>query len=600
MTNTAFAPSKDCSTACHDPILPPQEGQTECASNLKDSIELRMRDRVRPIVLKNMGPLELKLFRIQLWGCFDITFDNGGSCLPLGDKSKAIIATLCTAPSYKRSRKWLQAIFWSDHPAEKSASNLRQVIWRLKQSDIYHRGVLCFDKYSVWLDSNLIEILPKPHKESDFLEGLDEGGEAFEDWLRQERSSTSSEIASPPAMAPVRPGLAAPSSPPCIAAFPVIEGQGVDPTIGDSMTIGDSIMDVIVATLFQQGCVDVVDLRTGLDTKIHVDTALPPIGIVLRILKRNEDSCLTISLKRLANDHVIWTGFYDEFEGKGWEESLTKFRALASEVANAVHDHVGLYTTAQDNSSLFGAVHNVLSHSRTGQSAARALLTERVEDSGIARAWLMYTFAVAHAEQHDGLGPEALEELKEHCVRASAAEPTNPIVQAIVGHIYAFVFRQFQRAEMHHSIARKIGWNHPLVWTLSAMHANYASDAERAYSFSRQAISQSAQNPYRFFFEGPHSISCSLTNRHTEAIETSNRILEQKPLFLAVMRHMAASQAISGDLNGARMTIQKIRTKDPRFVAGELAATDYPLPSPKSVDLIEHAIALAGSNTTII
>jgi len=56
------------------------------------------------------------------------------------------------------------------------------------------------------------------------------------------------------------------------------------------------------------------------------------------------------------------------------------------------------------------------------------------------------------------------------------------------------------------------------------------------------------------------------------------------------MRHMAASQVLIGDIEGARETVNSIRARDPKFLVGELADADYPLPSTTSVELIEYAL----------
>lgn len=528
----------------------------------------------------------MKKYYAHVWGCFDLLSPDGNSCLPSGSKSQAIIATLCTTPGFTRSRKWLQAIFWEDASPEKSAANLRQIIKRLKLSDIYRDGMLDIDNSSIGLDAARLAIFPRTEITSTFLEGLDIGSEAFEDWLierRTEAQTTDNSI-------PVAHSLAAlPMISPniSVAILPIIAGSTVD------QIAGDSIVDVIAGSISQQGCADVIDLRSGLDSHIDAYAELPVAGLLLRLLRKKNEHGVSVILKQLNTGQVIWTGWYSEQFAGSWDTSLTQFQTLAAEVANAVHDRLSGHVRTTDDDSLFGSIHNVLSHSKEGQSVARYILQARVESSGVARAWLMYTYAVAHAEQHGGLGPEALEELEEHCIRAVEDSPANPIVQAIVGHINGFVFRRLAQAEKHHAIARKIGWIHPLVWTLSAMHANYTSDPERAYRFSSKAMSLSHHSPYRFFFEGPHSISCALIDRHTEALDLSISILQRRPMFLAVMRHMAASQIMLGRIDDARKTIHDIRLRDPRFISGELAGEDYPLPSPNSVRMIKKALSIA-------
>lgn len=529
------------------------------------------------------------LYCISIYGPFEIS-RSGRSFKLSHDKEKALVAVLCLSPKLKRSRRWMAALLWGELSEDRAAANLRQAIWRIKSAFESSRPLISADRDSVWInEENISEILPAASKDQDLLEGLCVDEEAFEDWLRENRSrqtgkplqfSTHSWLHSSEMLTL--------QHLPLVAVFPCEAISEIE------YKCSNLACDLVIKTLLEQKCVDVYDLRHGIPEKFNSSMSSPSFGLYHRATVLNGSVSLVFTMKNLVSGQVLWTRWIDDLVWARPNFAEVFSRGKVTELANAVHDQVYYHSKSTQASGMFTAVQHVLSHRKSGQALAKPWLTEAAHESGVARAWLTYTFAVAHAERHGGLDQSSLEELKFHCLKAHEVEPENPIVRAIIGHINAFVFRDFEEAEAHHSIARKIGWNHPVVWTLSAMHANYTDRPELAYQFSTHALNQSTFSPNRFYFEGPYSISCSLTGRHKEAILVGNSILAKKPGFLAVMRHLVASQVHSGQLSEARANISEIREKDPQFAKKAITASDYPLPSSKSVDLINSAFEIAG------
>lgn len=528
-------------------------------------------------------------YQVKLFGSFDVIDTDGNSCEPSSRKACALIGLLASASNFKRSRAWLMAMLWGRGTDQQAAANLRNCIYDLRKHFGASDCVVHSDRANVWLDPSVELCVDSKHNRDDFLEGLDLQEEGFEDWLRNCRMKQDLPAAEPKQVSMPKEVEIPDYKQPHVVILPINSASE------EGHHIGDIVVDLVVRTIAQHECFEVIDLRDGVDDQVHVRTKLPYLGLFLRLFRAGDEYNFSIQLKRLDNGKVVWTGWHSENLSRCFAACPDQFRYFASQIANEVFDQIFTFEESQTSSitSIYGAIHNVLSHSRNGQVEARRVLNELVAGSGIARAWLIFTYAVAHAEQHGGLDAEALEELREHCKLANNQGQDNPIVQAIIGHIFAFVFRQPEQAEWHHRIARSLGWNHPIVWTLSAMHETYACRPENAYEYSSRAIALSSNSPYRFFFLGPHSISCSLTGRHVEAISYGKQVLYKKPIFLAAMRHMAASQIATGEIDNARDTINCIRSRDERFMVGELASDDYPLPSVNSVEFIEQALTLA-------
>lgn len=524
-----------------------------------------------------------KAYRISLFGAFNILGPKGDACQPSGEKACGLIALLATASHFKRSRSWLKSMLWSDADENKASASLRSCLYELRR----HFGedtIISSDRRDVWLNRDQVAI--EPTRQGEFLEGIDVSEEPFEDWLREQRSAMPrAGLRSQLIVYPDAADFNYESRLPTIAIYPVVAHSEEDRIHAELIT------EIVIKTLWEQRCVDVYDLSHLDDLVFEPSHGSPAFGLIPRMVSTGCESHFSLTMKNLVTGQILWSRWFADVMHRGAKAAEDFMTKTVAEIANAVHDQIYHQCQAVNYDGLFGAIQCVLSHSKEGQDRARPWLSDAASESGVARAWLMYTFAVAHAERHDGLGPGSMDELKEHCHLANLSEPANPIVQAIIGHINAFVFRNFEKAEAHHATARKQGWNQPIVWTLSAMHANYTNRPETAYYYSSHAMKQSTFSPNRFYFEGPHSISCSLTHRHEEAISIGESILVKKPGFLAVMRHLAASQVLLGRVDQARNTIACIREKDSRFVHREVAANDYPLPSRRSVELIEQAFA---------
>ena len=552
-------------------------------------------------------PLQRAL-SIGVFGPFVIRDDKGAELLTTGKKEIALCALLASAKDGKRTRNWLKKTLWSDRSEEQAATSLRRALANIRKVSGSHRDCLKADRLSVGWNLDRVHVLSYEEcclrneaETLEFLQGIDTPDKEFKRWLQDRRlhwqsKNRGSELTAGSAVIAHNVETSHPlqsvvvgEQPMSVAVFPVSIATEAD------RYLADSVADVIVNTIDQQRFIDIYDLRHFPTEGLHQSRPGATIGLRLRLLRADRSHHLFVSISSGATGRVLWTQVYRNlFEQEERRSKNYTLLRTSSAIANSIYDQVFAICQRGADNTLAGAMHQVLSHSRVGQDSARQILSDLADDSPVARAWLIYTYAVAHAERHGGLGRAELEELDEHCRLASSAGSANPIVQAIVGHITAFVFRRLDLANSHHEKARQLGWNHPIVWALSAMHANYTNRPEIAYRYSRRSLMQSEFSPYRFCFEGPHSISCSLTNRHQEAISIGQRVLAGAPGLLAVMRHMAASQIMTGDLSEARQTVEFIRSKDQRFTVAGISEDDYPLPSDNSVQLIEHALKVAG------
>lgn len=146
-------------------------------------------------------PDELLAVRLRLIGQMEATTFDGRSVLPLGRKTRALLAIVALSAPKPMLRSRLAELLWSRRPEEHARASLRQEIHRLLDVltsngvDIIavSRDHLALRPGTVWLDAD--EVLqaspenPAPLEllDGELLEDLDGVDPEFDTWLRQER-----------------------------------------------------------------------------------------------------------------------------------------------------------------------------------------------------------------------------------------------------------------------------------------------------------------------------------------------------------------------------------------------------------------------------
>ncbi|NLI28109.1 MAG: helix-turn-helix domain-containing protein, partial [Acetobacter sp.] len=81
-----------------------------------------------------MRKTDTAIFRIDLIGSVTATMLDGTSLLPVGAKTRGVLAVLAMADRKPVSRKLLAGLLWSQRPDEQARASLRQEIHRLTEA----------------------------------------------------------------------------------------------------------------------------------------------------------------------------------------------------------------------------------------------------------------------------------------------------------------------------------------------------------------------------------------------------------------------------------------------------------------------------------
>lgn len=530
--------------------------------------------------------------RLDLNGTFSLTDTSGRELAFTSGRLRAMVAVLATSKENRRPRKILQDMLWPNSPEEQAAGSLRTALSMLRRALGAHSDLVRADRTYVWLWG--VELAPRQELNSGFFEDAPHLGEQFEDWLSWERAYHLSQ------------GLTAgelqvtPAGKPCVLLCqPRVISDDRYATF-----IIHAVCDQLLHSLRLQGFLEVFDLRDLESNQLSSVGDRPSqradFAIQSDLTKSGKEARLSLKICDPATQRIIWNCSLSSEPGN----KLLFSRLQLEEFANTAADAILIQIMRQAGGlgelpkrpmvSLVGAVHHVLGMSIQGQRSARAFLREHAEaqNNSVAMAW--YAFSIANSLGEGDQVPELIEEAEEFCRRAIEADPTNGMTLALTAHVYGFVLRRLELGFELAARARQVAPHLALAWDLSAMNAIYLGHADDGLRFSLNARRLGQFSPYKPLFDSSLTMAASVSGDRELALRAADAVLAQRPNFLAVMRYQFGNLAMSGKTELAMQMLNRIHERDERFRPAEIAAPDYPLPSPQARDLLQNAFKLVG------
>ncbi|MGB0799319.1 MAG: AfsR/SARP family transcriptional regulator [Planktomarina sp.] len=143
----------------------------------------------------------LNVAQINLIGGFSMIAADGQDLTPRGTKARAVLAILARSADNRRPRRWIESCLWSERATDQASGSLRQTLTEIRRAMGPYGDLLVTDRESVSLngistdiDVTREECCSRLSKGQKFFEGIDPKDNAFDDWLRQERSAIEREL----------------------------------------------------------------------------------------------------------------------------------------------------------------------------------------------------------------------------------------------------------------------------------------------------------------------------------------------------------------------------------------------------------------------
>ncbi len=395
------------------------------------------------------------------------------------------------------------------------------------------------------------------------------------------------------------------ASRPTIAVLPFRTINGTD----DETYYGEGITDEIITGLSRNKSLYVIarnstwryrdrdkDLRqiaSELDVRYVLDGSVQRQGTRLRINAELIDIIGNIS---------IWAQRYE-----GSTDDLFEFQdRIAGSILSAVEPRVRAVETARLGdrpTESLDAYHCVLramsllyTFTLENYREAGELLERAIElDSSYAQAyaylgwWL--NFWIGEGWSSDPSADKARAILVSQ--RAIELDRDDPFALAVAGHILSFIGNNPEDALDLFEEALTLNQNSAFAWGLSALTLAYLGRPDEALERLQNVWRLNPFDPLNFYFWIVAGIAEFVAGRYSEAIGWLRKSRRASPRFIACLRMLAASLAISGDEAGARRIVQELLAIEPSFRVSTFVSW-YPLRRPDDLSRLTKGLAAAG------
>ncbi|WP_172294837.1 hypothetical protein [Pseudoruegeria sp. HB172150] len=532
--------------------------------------------------------------RIKLAGNFRLEAD-GVEIRITGARHRALLAILAASDQQKKTRDYLKATLWPRSDEAQAAGSLRATLAALRR-DLGDVGdFLRADRTYVWLE-DMVDSVEMPVGGMEFFEDAPTTiGSHFDDWLQTERAGRRQLTSNLSGMVPeVVRQLS-------IGIVPV-RSQVDDPHCA---LLASRILDYVAEGLRAYDVVDLYDFRHSepADRDGGIATIPDPKMLVeLQVIKVGTMAQMSVSVYAAPSRQLLWNRSLAADQAGPFlftpQEAIDFANHTVDAILIACFRNQELRNDQRSNSpaSMIGVLHRLLGMSRAGQRQVRNYLSTRADLQGSAMSSACYALSIVNTMGEDAVRSADIEEAEEHAIRARALDPQNPIVLALVGHVYGFGLREFTLGAEMLTLARKSAPNLAICWDFSAMNAVYREDVETALKYSQIASRLGQFSPYRPLFQSSLAITSTLSGDHETAVRVSQSVLSRMPDFLAVMRHCSASLSSLGRHDDALRMIGRVREIDQGFGPEGILDPTYPLPSTVSREAIGQTFRVLGLN----
>jgi adenylate cyclase len=177
--------------------------------------------------------------------------------------------------------------------------------------------------------------------------------------------------------------------------------------------------------------------------------------------------------------------------------------------------------------------------------------------------------------------------------RAIELDNEDPFVLAVGGHIVSFLGRKPREAIDLFDQALTLNQNLAFAWGLSALTLAYLGRPDEALGRLQNAWRLNPFDPLNFYYWIAAGIAEFVAGRYDEAIAWLRKCKRTNPRFIACLRMLAASLALSGNDGDAREVAQELLKIEPSFRVSTFISW-YPLQRQEDLNRIETGLKAAG------
>jgi DNA-binding SARP family transcriptional activator len=505
---------------------------------------------------------------IRLVGVFEVRDEAGRDCTPRGAKARALLALLCQTPDRRRARRWLETRLWSDRGAEQASGSLRQALMEIRKAFGTAENCLQADRDSVQLVRVTTDLETDPaaagqalQSGREFLEGIDVIDQAFEDWLRDERTRVETNMGTKrPALAKIPMARN--------ARLPFVIRLGSLPG-GAAGFVGMALSDAIGRLVSEFAH---IDLYGAGGTAVPAD--LPAEGMTLHvegaeILDRLH---LLVSLSSSASGQTIWnqraslpTGIPD----------FTASAELPPLVFQAADAALAYFPRLQEcaegprraNGLIAGALTEMFTYDAARLQKADEMLVEAL---GFATSGRIYAYRcllrqIMFVERTDADKRQIESEAAEFSRKALELSKANPLVLALVSQVRVMIDENPEAGTVlaRDSVALSPYNAHGHSAQASAL--SRGGDDLAALQSARRGAELASRTAYVHWWESLAGLTALRAGQYASAIAHYEAAHYRAPNFRSAMRHLLFLYLQAGEREKAARVLKGLLRAEPDF-----------------------------------
>lgn len=530
--------------------------------------------------------------KVRLLGVFEIRDDAGRDCTPRGAKARALVAMLCQTPDRRRTRRWLEAHLWSDRGPEQASGSMRQVLMELRRAFGDKADLIEADRDLVILHGVTSDLEGDPDAAQqalaagrEFLEGIDVVDQAFEEWLREERSRIGHVAGS------LRIGSTS-SATRDASPLPLAIRLGTLPAGAASFTgmaLADSIARLVeelvpIEVYGAGGAALPADMPlTGLQLAVEGAQIADNLHLLVRLSESGSGPVLWHhrASMPLSQSDFIAEGAFPQIVFQAAEAALASFPKLAATEAGP----------ARANALIARAVADMFSYDTLRLRAADAQLAEAFDMVPTARAlaWRSLVRQIMFVERTETDGLRLNSEADEFARKALEMSDSNPLVLALVSQVRVMLDSNPEAGAVLARDAVALSPFNPFGYAAqSGAMLRYSRNAE-ALAAARTGAEISSRTNLLHWWESLSGLAALSAGQNNAAIAHYEAAHYRAPSFRSPMRHLLFLYLAAGEETKAQRVLKNLLRAEPDFTIDRIRNDpDYPAATLRRSGLIDR------------
>ena len=498
---------------------------------------------------------------------------------------------LCQTPDRRRARRWLEARLWSDRGAEQASGSLRQALMEIRKALGDGSQLLETDRDTVRLSGVTTDLERDPQAAAqklqsgrEFLEGIDIIDQAFEEWLRDERSRVEA------IMGTERPHQA--RTPVAqTARLPFVMRLG-GPQDGVCAFAGRALADAIGRLLSEFAHIDVYGSGGA-----PIPSDLPREGMALQVdaAEIQNRVHVLVSLSSIASGQIIWNQraavpmAEADFIGAG------DLPPLVFQAADAALSFFPRLPECREgprraNALIADALTAMFTYDGERLRAADQMLAEAGEIASSARiyAWrcLVRQIMLVERTEHDYLRIEA--EIDEYARKALELSKANPLVLSLVGLARVMVDENPDAGTVLARDAVALSPYNAHAYFAQAAALIRLEDNAGALEAARRGAEIAARTAQVHWWEAMSGLAALRSGNYAAAIAHTEAAHYRAPNFRVAMRNLLFLYLWAGEHEKAARIYRGLLRAEPDFTLDRIMYEEgYPAVTLRRSGLLE-------------